>query len=47
MNRQDIRLLQQMRGYPALTITLPTYRTSPENKQGPARLKNLATEAAN
>ncbi|HPD40599.1 MAG TPA: hypothetical protein P5211_01870 [Anaerolineae bacterium] len=25
MNRQDIRLLQQMRGYPALTITLPTY----------------------
>lgn len=47
MNRQDIRLLQQMRGYPALTITLPTYRTSPDNKQDPVQLKNLVTEAAN
>ncbi len=47
MNRNDIRLLQQMRGHPALTITLPTHRTSPENKQDPVRLKNLVTEATN
>lgn len=32
MNRHDIYLLQQIRGYPALSITLPTHRTSPANK---------------
>lgn len=46
MNQQDIRLLQQITGYPCVTITLPTHRTSPQNQQDPVRLKNLAGEAA-
>ncbi|MBX3035467.1 MAG: hypothetical protein KF758_01025 [Anaerolineales bacterium] len=45
MNRQDIRLLQQIKGYPCVTITLPTHRTSPENRQDPIRVKNLIDEA--
>jgi len=47
MNRHDIRLLQAMRQYPSLTITLPTHRTSPDNKQDPIRVRNLVTEATN
>jgi hypothetical protein len=47
MNRHDIHLLQQIRGYPALTITLPTHRTSPDNLQDPIRVRNLVTQAAN
>ncbi|GIV71214.1 AOC03_06830 family ribosome hibernation factor [Caldilinea sp.] len=45
MNRQDISLLQQISGYPAVTITMPTHRTSPENKQDPIRLRNLVKQA--
>jgi len=45
MNRQDILLLQQISGYPAVTITLPTHRTLPENKQDPIRLRNLVKQA--
>lgn len=45
MNRHDISLLQAIQGYPALSILLPTHRTSPDNKQDPIRVKNLATEA--
>ena len=45
MNRHDIHLLQKMRGYPSVTITMPTHRTSPENKQDPIRLKNLVGQA--
>lgn len=45
MKRQDIILLQQVRGYPSVTITLPTHRTSPENKQDPIRLRNLIKQA--
>lgn len=45
MNRQDILLLQQISGYPAVTITMPTHRTSPENKQDPIRLRNLVKQA--
>ena len=47
MNRQDIVDLAVVRGYPCLTITLPTHRTSPDNRQDPIRLKNLVTEATN
>jgi len=47
MNRHDIQLLQQVRGNPALTITLPTHRTSPDNRQDPIRVRNLVTEATN
>lgn len=46
MNRHDIKLLQAIQGYPALSILLPTHRTSPDNRQDPIRVKNLATEAA-
>ncbi len=47
MNRHDVQLLQQMRGYPSITITMPTHRTSPDNRQDPIRLKNLVLEAGN
>ncbi len=46
MNRHEIRLLQQIKGYPCVTITLPTHRTSPQNKQDLIRVKNLVKEAA-
>ena len=45
MNRQEIKLLQQINSYPAVTITLPTHRTSPENRQDPIRVKNLVEQA--
>ncbi|MGH8521148.1 MAG: hypothetical protein ACREU9_06960 [Gammaproteobacteria bacterium] len=47
MNRQDVRLLQQISGYASLTITLPTHRTAPENRQDPIRVRYLVTQAAN
>jgi hypothetical protein len=47
MNQHEIRLLQQISGYPALTITLPTHRTSPENRQDRIRVKNLVEQATN
>jgi hypothetical protein len=47
MNRHEIHLLQQISGYPAVTITLPTHRTSPDNRQDPIRVKNLVDQAAN
>jgi hypothetical protein len=46
MNRHDILALAAERAYPSLTITLPTHRTSPDNRQDPIRLKNLVAEAA-
>jgi hypothetical protein len=45
MNRHEVILLQQINGYPAVTITLPTHRTSPENRQDPIRVKNLVAQA--
>jgi hypothetical protein len=47
MNRHEVRLLQQIRQYPSVTITMPTHRTAPENRQDPVRLRNLAVEATN
>ncbi len=47
MNINDLKLLQSLRSTPSLTITLPTHRTSPDNKQDPIRVKNLVTAAAN
>lgn len=47
MNINDVKLLQSIRSNPSLTITLPTHRTSPDNKQDPIRVKNLVTAAAN
>jgi len=45
MNRQDILTLASSRSYPCLSITLPTHRTSPDNRQDPIRLKNLLRQA--
>ena len=45
MNRKDLRELQEAHTYPCLTITLPTHRTRPDNKQDPIRVKNLVSEA--
>ncbi|HOE70850.1 MAG TPA: hypothetical protein PLE10_04665 [Brevefilum sp.] len=47
MNRHDVRLVQQIMGYPCVSITLPTHRTAPENRQDPVRVKNLVREAVN
>lgn len=44
MNLHDVRKLQAVKSYPSVTITLPTHRTSPENRQDPIRLKNLVHE---
>lgn len=46
MNQLDVRILQTIRANPALSILLPTHRTSPENRQDPIRLKNLVNEAS-
>ena len=46
MNRHDVRLVQQIMGYPCISITLPTHRTSPQNRQDPVRVKNLVRQAA-
>ncbi len=37
MNRHDVRHVQQIMGYPCISITLPTHRTSPQNKQSVGR----------
>lgn len=47
MNRHDLHLLKQAKGYPAVTITLPTHRSAPENRQDPIRVKNLVEQATN
>lgn len=47
MNRADLLQLQAMQEYPSVTITLPTHRTSPDNRQDPIRVGNLVTEATN
>lgn len=47
MKRQEVDLLQHISGYPALTITLPTQRTSPGNRQDPIRMHNLVHQAEN
>jgi hypothetical protein len=46
MRRSEIRALAEASSYPSLTITLPTHRTSPDNKQDPIRLRNLVAAAA-
>jgi hypothetical protein len=44
MNKELFIKLRNSSGYPAISMLLPTHRTSPENKQDPIRLKNLLTE---
>lgn len=45
MNKHEIFVLQQIKGYPLITITLPTHRTAPEHQQDPIRVKNLVNKA--
>jgi hypothetical protein len=45
MNHKDLKQLQTLREYPALSILAPTHRTAPANAQDPIRIKNLVTEA--
>lgn len=45
MTKDSIRKLAAHRGYPSVSILLPTHRAHPENKQDPILLKNLAREA--
>jgi hypothetical protein len=45
VNRHDLLALKAVNEYPAVTVTMPTHRTSPDNKQDPVRLKNLVREA--
>lgn len=45
ITRQNLHQLQSLINVPALSILLPTHRTSPDNKQDPIRVKNLVDEA--
>lgn len=45
ITRQDLKQLQSLINVPAVSILLPTHRTSPDNKQDPIRVKNLVDEA--
>lgn len=47
MNSHELRELQQVHAYPCLTITMPTHRSFPDNRQDPIRVKNLVTAATN
>lgn len=44
MGSELIRELESQRGYPAISVFLPTHRTHPENKQDAIHLKNLVRE---
>ncbi len=46
MNRHDLHTIQKISGYPELTITLPTHRTSPDNRQDRIRVRNLVKQAS-
>lgn len=45
ITRHDLKELQALTKVPALSILLPTHRTSPDNKQDPIVVKNLVSEA--
>ncbi|WAL62369.1 AOC03_06830 family ribosome hibernation factor [Thermocoleostomius sinensis] len=45
MNYNDVKFLQSIQSYPAVSILLSTHRTAPENQQDPIRVKNLVDEA--
>ncbi len=45
ITRHDVKELQALTKVPALSILLPTHRTSPDNKQDPILVKNLVNEA--
>ncbi|GIV53159.1 MAG: hypothetical protein KatS3mg038_3680 [Candidatus Kapaibacterium sp.] len=41
VSADELRTLQSVRGYPLITIAMPTHRAFPENKQDPIRFKDL------
>ncbi|MBN1633852.1 MAG: hypothetical protein JW917_06780 [Ignavibacteria bacterium] len=43
--RNELKHLQSIKGYPCLSILMPTHRHHPENQQDAIRLKNLVNEA--
>ncbi|MBE9109651.1 hypothetical protein IQ273_09510 [Nodosilinea sp. LEGE 07298] len=45
ITRHDLKELQALTKVPALSILLPTHRTSPDNKQDPILVKNLVADA--
>ena len=45
MNRFDLEYLGSLRGYPALSILMPTHRSAPNGRRDAIRLKNLVTQA--
>ena len=45
ITRHDLKELQALTKVPALSIVLPTHRTSPDNKRDPILVKNLVNEA--
>lgn len=45
MNRQDLKYLREQSGCPAVSITLPTHKSFPDNRKDPILLKNLLSRA--
>lgn len=45
MTRKELLQLQSHKSYPSITITLPTHRTFPDNKQDPILLDDLIKQA--
>jgi len=41
LSRDELKSLMQKKETPCVSIYMPTYRTSPQTKQNPIRLKNL------
>ncbi|MFC4906755.1 hypothetical protein [Actinomadura gamaensis] len=44
MDAATLSELRRPRSYPAVSVLMPTHRTTPENKQDPIRLRNLLAE---
>lgn len=47
LSRDELKSLMRKKETPCVSIYMPTYRTSPQTKQNPIRLKNLLKEAEN
>jgi len=41
LSRDELKSLMRKKETPCVSIYMPTYRTSPQTKQNPIRLKNL------
>jgi hypothetical protein len=44
VNRSEVEFLQSLRGDPAVSILMPTYRRAPENRQNSIQLKQLVSQ---